>query len=107
MTEALGISDQIGTIEIGKLADMILIEENPLQNLKVLYGTEAIKLTETNEIVRLGGVRYTIKDGIPLDATLLLQDIKEMVARDKEEKKLRNISAGFKKKLTIQCHPEK
>ena len=56
MTEALGISAQIGTIEIGKLADMILIEENPLQNLKVLYGTGAIKLTETNDVVCLGGV---------------------------------------------------
>jgi len=95
--EALGISDQIGTIEIGKLADMILIEENPLQNLKVLYGTGAIKLTETNEVVRVGGVKYTIKDGILFDAKLLLQDVKEMVERDKEEKDYVIYQPGLKR----------
>ena len=46
--EALGVADQIGTIEVGKQADMILVSENQLKNLKVLYGTGAIKLTYKN-----------------------------------------------------------
>ena len=29
--------------------------------MKVLYGTGAIKLTENNEVVRVGGVKYTIR----------------------------------------------
>ena len=81
--EALGMDKEIGTIEVGKLADMILIEENPLQNLKVLYGTGAIKLTEDNEVTRVGGVKYTIKDGIVFDAKELLEDVREMVAEAK------------------------
>lgn len=78
--EALGMDEEIGSIEIGKKADMILIEENPLMNLKVLYGTGAIKLNENNEIIRVGGVKYTIKDGIIYDAKKLLENVAEIVS---------------------------
>ncbi len=83
--EALGMQDQIGTIQVGKFADMVLVEANPLQNLKVLYGTGAIKLTEDNEVVRVGGVKYTIKDGVVYDAKQLLEDVKNMVTAEKEK----------------------
>jgi hypothetical protein len=77
--EALGLEDEIGSVEIGKKADLILLTENPLKNLKSLYGTGAIKLTEDNEIVRVGGVSYTIKDGVIYDAKQLLRDVKTIV----------------------------
>lgn len=77
--EALGMDDQIGTVSIGKLADFVILEENPLQNFKVLYGTGAIKLTEDNEVVRVGGVKYTVKDGIIYDSKALLADVKRQV----------------------------
>jgi len=82
--EALGIADEVGTVAVGKLADFVIVEENPLKNLKVLYGTGAVRLTEDNEVVRVGGVKYTIKDGIIFDAKRLLQDVKRMVAAEKE-----------------------
>ena len=81
--EALGVADQVGTVEPGKLADLVVVEENPLENLKVLYGTGAIKLTEDNEVVRVGGVKYTIKDGIVYDARKLLEDVKRQVREAK------------------------
>ena len=83
--EALGMADQIGTVAPGKMADFVIVEENPLENLKVLYGTGAIKLTKDNEVVRVGGVKYTIKDGIIYDAQELLQDVKKMVEEEKEK----------------------
>ncbi len=92
---ALGMDDQIGTVEVGKKADFVIIEENPLQNLKVLYGTGAIKLTEDNKIVRVGGVKYTVKDGIVYDARQLLEDVKVMVKAKKQEEDFEILQPGI------------
>ena len=85
--EALGLEKEIGTIEVGKKADMILVAENPLANLKVLYGTGAIRLNENNEAVRVGGVSWTIKDGLIYDAKKLLSDVAKMVESAKKKEK--------------------
>lgn len=83
--EVLGVDDRLGTIEVGKLADLVIVDENPQENLKVLYGTGAIRVNDQNEVQRVGGVRYTIKDGIVFDARQLLEDIRQMVERSKQE----------------------
>lgn len=83
--QALGLADQIGSIEIGKLADMVVVDANPLADFKVLYGTGAIRVTNQNEVKRVGGVRLTIKDGIVYDARALLADVRAMVQKAKDE----------------------
>jgi hypothetical protein len=83
--EALGIDHITGSIEVGKRADIIIVDENPLENLKVLYGTGAIKLTDSNEVIRVGGVSTTIKGGMVYDAKKLLEDVKKMVREAKQE----------------------
>ena len=84
--EALGAADELGSIQLGKKADFVVVEENPLENLKVLYGTGAIKLNdEHGEVERVGGIKYTIKDGIIYDAKQLLEDVKHIVREAKQE----------------------
>ena len=78
------MDDKIGSVQVGKYADFVITDENPLENLKSLYGTGAIKLNEKNEVIRSGGVKFTIKDGIIYDAKRLLLEVKQMV----DEKKL-------------------
>lgn len=93
--EVLGVDDKLGTIEPNKLADLILLDENPQQNLKVLYGTGAIRVNQDNEAERVGGVVYTIKDGIVFDAKQLLKDVEEMVDKKKAEENFRITQPGL------------
>ncbi len=77
---ALDMEDELGTIEVGKVADFVLVGENPLVNLKVLYGTGTQKyVPETDEMLSVGGVEYTIKAGVVFDAKGLLADVRRMI----------------------------
>jgi len=42
--EALGLLDTIGTIESGKLADILVIDGNPLEDVKILQNINAIRM---------------------------------------------------------------
>ena len=84
--QELGMDNDIGTVEPGKKADLIIVDENPLQDLKVLYGTGSVRVDEENNPVRTNGIRYTIKDGIIYDAKQLLEDVRNIVDEEKAEK---------------------
>ncbi|MEJ0085069.1 MAG: amidohydrolase family protein [Pseudomonadota bacterium] len=94
--ELLGIDKDTGSVEIGKFADLIVIDQNPLANFKVLYGTGHIRLMDDDTVARVGGVKYTIKEGIVYDARKLLADVKAMVDAEKAKTGKKIVQPGFK-----------
>ena len=85
--EPLGQRPELGVIRPGYFADFAIVAENPIQNLKVLYGTGALRLNdETREVERVGGIKWVIKDGIVYDAKELLEDVARMVREQKAER---------------------
>ena len=78
---------EFGVVKAGRLADLVIVDQNPLANFKVLYGTGAVKLNdETGKVERVGGIKWTIKDGIAYDAKKLLADVAAMVDKQKAAK---------------------
>jgi imidazolonepropionase-like amidohydrolase len=85
--EPRGRPIEFGVVREGLLADLVIVDQNPLANFKVLYGTGALKLNDrTRKAEYVGGVKYTIKDGIVYDAKKLLADVAAMVERQKRER---------------------
>jgi hypothetical protein len=85
--EPKGRPIDFGIIRSGLAADLVLVDQNPLENFKVLYATGAVKLNDqTGRVDRVGGVRYTIKDGIVYDGKKLAADVQAIVARAKQQK---------------------
>jgi hypothetical protein len=85
--EPKGRDIEFGVVRPGLLADLAIVPGNPIANLKVLYGTGTVRLNDqTGKPERVGGVRYTVKDGIIYDARQLLADVAAMVERQKRER---------------------
>jgi hypothetical protein len=62
---------------------MVIVDQNPLENFKVLYATGAVRLDDQNRPARVGGIKYTIKDGIVYDAKKLAAEVAAIVERAK------------------------
>ncbi len=85
---------EFGVVREGMLADMVIVDQNPLQNFKVLYANGAIRLNDrTGKVERVGGIKWTIKDGIAYDARKLAADVAAMVEKQKRGAKT-TTSAG-------------
>jgi cytosine/adenosine deaminase-related metal-dependent hydrolase len=84
----LGQEHRLGRVRAGFAADLIVVDGNPLENLKVLYpgGTDLLR---DGRSVRSRGIEWTIKDGIPYHGPTLLGEVKEIVARARAERRAR------------------
>ncbi|MEP6692388.1 MAG: amidohydrolase family protein [Gemmatimonadaceae bacterium] len=76
----LGQDGKLGRVRPGYIADLIVVNGNPLENLKVLYPT-GVESVVNGKPVHSGGIEWTIKDGIPYHGPTLLADVKEIVRK--------------------------
>lgn len=83
----LGQEANLGRIRTGFLADLIVVNGNPLENLKVLYPT-GVDIIKDGKQVHTGGIEWTIKDGIPYHGPTLMQQVKEIVAKARADRRM-------------------
>ncbi len=76
----LGEEERLGRVRPGFLADLIVVNGNPLANLKVLYPTGVDEI-RNGKAIHIGGVEWTIKDGIPYHGPTLMAEVKEIVRK--------------------------
>lgn len=104
----LGAERDIGSIQVGKKADLLIVGEDPIANLKVLYASGHIRLdAATNKPARVGGVETVVKDGLVYDAKGLASEVKALVAAEKEKAGLARgpmpiVDFRFERKETAQ-----
>lgn len=82
----LGQEERLGRVRAGYAADLLVVNGNPLENLKVLYPT-GVETIVNGKAVRTGGIEWTIKDGIPYHAPTMFAGVKEIVARARAERR--------------------
>ncbi|TKJ32787.1 amidohydrolase [bacterium (candidate division B38) B3_B38] len=75
----LGMEDQLGRVRQGYLADLIIVDENPLDNIKYLYPTGVLEV-EKGKLIARGGIKWTIKDGFVYHAPTMLEDVRKIVS---------------------------
>jgi Amidohydrolase family len=81
----LGEEARLGRVRAGYLADLIVVNGNPLENLKALYPTGVDEIRD-GKAARTGGIEWTIKDGIPYHGPTLMKELKEIVAKARAER---------------------
>lgn len=73
----------LGLVQTGFTADLLIVDGNPLHNLRFLYAFGAMDSAD-GKIVRRGGIRWTIKDGVVFDNKRLIDEVVDIVRESKE-----------------------
>lgn len=76
--KVMGLEQRLGRVRAGFLADLIVVDGNPLEDLKVLYPTGTTRIVDGRS-VPTGGVEWTVKGGTPYHGATLMRDVKQMV----------------------------
>jgi len=86
-TKTLGLEKHCG-IRVGCVADLAVINGNPLDNFKVMYGRGYgfYGMVPRDQLPNKGGVIWTIKEGIVFDAQALLKEVEWYVQQIRRQR---------------------
>jgi imidazolonepropionase-like amidohydrolase len=101
--KVIGMEDRLGRVRTGFVADLLVVNGNPLENLRLMspYGadllsidgrivnnySDQVKPDDPNvKTVHGGGIEWTIKDGIPYHVPTLMKEVKDMVGKARSER---------------------
>ena len=101
--KVVGMENKLGRVRLGYIADLLVVNGNPLENLRLMnpYGTDVMSfngkvvnnytggLPFNNDAVKNvhgGGIEWTIKDGIPYHVPTLMKEVKDMVSKARTER---------------------
>ena len=98
----LGLEDRLGRVRQGFIADLLVVNGNPVENLRLLNPAGTDVLTYEGRVIdnyspirpgdpkvkvaRGGGIEWTIKEGIPYHVPTLMREVKEMVEQGRAER---------------------
>jgi imidazolonepropionase-like amidohydrolase len=84
--KVLGQADRLGRVRPGYVADLLVVNGNPLENLRVLYptGTDSYR---DGKVVHGGGIEWTIKDGRTYHVPVLVDEARKLVAEARAKRK--------------------
>jgi imidazolonepropionase-like amidohydrolase len=78
--KTLGNAELSNGIRKDAPADLAIIDGNPLDNFKVMYGTGVNRYSNDGKsVTHGGGVRWTMKNGVLFDCRELLKEVEEYV----------------------------
>jgi cytosine/adenosine deaminase-related metal-dependent hydrolase len=73
----LGREDDLGRVRAGFAADLLVVDGNPLEDIKALYPTNQVQLRDGKEVRT--GLEWTIAGGVPYHVPTLTARIKAIV----------------------------
>lgn len=76
--------EKLGLVRPGYIADLVIVDESPLYNLRNMYSFGAINTDEDGDMYRTNGIVHTIKDGVVIENDLLMEEVARMVKESKE-----------------------
>ena len=74
---------ELGLIQTGFIADLAIVDGNPLDNLHSLYAFGGMDYSN-GKITYRGGVKWTIKGGVVYDNKKLIEEVLRVVRESKE-----------------------